>query len=81
MRFRENAIIARRPSRRMGRPPWFETPRTRPLNSGRSELRLLTMRAERDCECIKLIGIGFRHPLTWSGMGSALGLRNFAANP
>jgi len=41
----------------------FETPRTRLRNPGRPMIAgLLTMRAEKDRECIKSIGIRFSAP-------------------
>src|SRR5436309_15071435 len=39
--------------------PWFETPRTRLRNLGRTKIAAPHHEAERGRECIKLIGIRF----------------------
>jgi hypothetical protein len=63
MRFPETqSSRSARLEERMGRPPWFETPRTRLRNLNSPRLRLLTIRAEKSRVCVKLIGIRFSAP-------------------
>jgi hypothetical protein len=61
MRFREtHRRVA--PVSKDGAAPWFETPRTRLRNLGRSKVAAPHHEAGRDRECIKLTGIRFSVP-------------------
>src|SRR5206468_6017286 len=54
---KRNRCVA--PVSKDGAAPWFETPRTRLRNRGRPKIAAPHHEAERDHECVKLIGIRF----------------------
>jgi hypothetical protein len=68
MCFATGTNIVLRPSRRMGGPPWFETPRTRLRNLANPKLAAPHHEAVRGCGCIKLSGICSK----WADRGPAV---------